>query len=89
MEGQVSSGVKRKRLQKMLALSEESAVNFRKKFLGRTMPVLWEQKSGGTWSGLTANYIRVYTKSSDDLTNKITEVKLERLYRDGVWGEVV
>ena len=44
-------------------------------------------KKKGIWSGLTANYIRVYTKSGEDLTNKITEVKLERLYRDGVWGK--
>ncbi|MFC1875645.1 tRNA (N(6)-L-threonylcarbamoyladenosine(37)-C(2))-methylthiotransferase MtaB, partial [Chloroflexota bacterium] len=87
MERQVSSGVKRERLRKMLALAEESACNFRQRFLGRTMPVLWEQKSGGTWSGLTANYIRVYTRSSEDLTNEITEVKLEKLYRDGVWGQ--
>ena len=86
MEGQVGTGVKRERLQKMLTLAEESAVGFRKKYLGRTMPVLWEQKSGGIWSGLTANYIRVYTKSSEDLTNEITEVRLEKLYKDGVWG---
>ncbi len=86
MEGQVNARVKRERRQKMLALAEESARNFRKRFLGRTMPILWEQKSGGVWSGLTANYIRVYTKSSEDLTNEITEVKLEKLYKDGVRG---
>jgi len=55
--------------------------------MGRTMPVLWEQKSSGVWSGLSANYIRVYAKSSEDLSNEITEVKLERLYKDGVWGK--
>ena len=86
MRGQVKVGVKRERLQKMLALAEESGRNFRKRFLGRNMPVLWEQKSGGIWSGLTGNYIRVYTKSGEGLTSKITDVKLEKLYRDGVWG---
>jgi threonylcarbamoyladenosine tRNA methylthiotransferase MtaB len=85
MKGQVDARVKKQRSDKMLALAEESAKNFRKRFLGGSMPVLWEQKSNGVWSGLTANYIRVYTKSSEDLTNKITEVKLERIYKDGMW----
>ncbi len=86
MKGQVSAWVKRERSQKMLALAEESATNFRQRFLGRTMPVLWEQKTNGIWSGLTGNYIRVYTRSDDDLSNQIVPVKLERLYRDGVGG---
>jgi len=88
MKGQVNSIVKKQRSEKMLALAEESARSFRKRFLGRVMPVLWEQKTNGIWSGLTGNYIRVYTKSGEDLTNKLVGVKLERLYKDGVWGEV-
>ncbi len=86
MPGQVSEKVKRERVQKMLALAEESARSFKRRFLGRTMTVLWEQKSGGVWSGYTANYIKVYTRSSEDLTNQLTPVKLEGIYKDGVWG---
>jgi threonylcarbamoyladenosine tRNA methylthiotransferase MtaB len=87
MKEQVSSIVKKERSREMLALAEESAGDFRKRFMGRTMPVLWEQKTNNIWSGLSANYIRVYTKSTEDLSNKITEVKLEKLYKDGVWGK--
>ena len=86
MKGQVSVRIKKQRSQRMLALAGESARNFRKRFMGRTMPVLWEQKSNGIWSGLTDNYIRVYTKSNEDLSNRITEVKLEKVWKDGVWG---
>ena len=89
MPDQVSESVKKERAQKMLALAEESARDFRQRFLGRTMPVLWEQKSGGVWSGYTGNYIRVYTKSGEDLTNQLIPVKLDRVWKDGVWGEVV
>jgi len=81
------SVVKKERSRKILALAEESAGKFRKRFLGRTMPVLWEQKNSGIWSGLSGNYIRVYTKNNGDLADQITEVKLERLYKDGVWGK--
>ncbi len=87
MPGQVAEGVKRERVRKLLALAGESARSFQQRFLGRTMPVLWEQKSGGVWSGYTVNYIRVYTKSNDDLANQLRPVKLENIYRDGVWGK--
>ncbi len=52
------------------------------------MEVLWEQQVSGVWSGLTGNYIKVYIKSAGDLTNRITPVKLMKLYRDGLWGEI-
>jgi threonylcarbamoyladenosine tRNA methylthiotransferase MtaB len=86
---QVSAAVKKERTQEMLALAKESTCNFQQGFLGKTMAVLWEKESGGLWSGLTGNYIKVYIKSSTDLTNKIVPVKLQKLYRDGVWGEIV
>jgi len=89
MKGKISDKIKRERGQKMLALAEESSRNFKKRFLGKTMPVLWEQKSNGIWSGLTDNYIRVYIRSDEDLTNKLNDVKLEKLYKDGVGGEIV
>jgi len=86
MPGQVPAGIKKQRRQQMLALADESAKRFRESYLGRVMPVLFEQKSSGLWSGLTDNYIRVYIKSDDDLTNRILPVRLERLYKDGVVG---
>ncbi|MEE9366310.1 MAG: tRNA (N(6)-L-threonylcarbamoyladenosine(37)-C(2))-methylthiotransferase MtaB [Dehalococcoidales bacterium] len=87
MLDQVSERVKKERTQKMLALAEESAHDFKQRFLGRTMTVLWEQKSGGIWSGYTANYIKVYTRSGEDLTNQLIQVKLGSIYKDGVWGK--
>jgi threonylcarbamoyladenosine tRNA methylthiotransferase MtaB len=84
---QIGDRVKKGRSQKMLRLAAESAGNFHQRFLGRTMPVLFEQRSSGVWSGLTANYIKAYTRSSDDLANKLLPARLVELYRDGVWGE--
>ncbi|MBA7609883.1 Threonylcarbamoyladenosine tRNA methylthiotransferase MtaB [subsurface metagenome] len=85
---QISDKVKKERSQKMLALAEDSAQRFHQRFLGQKMAVLFEQQSDGVWSGLTGNYIRVYTKSSDDLTNKLLPAKLVKIYKDGVWGEM-
>ena len=89
MPGQVKAQVKKSRSQKMMALAEESARNFRQQFLGRVIPILWEQKSNGVWSGLSDNYIKVYTRSNDDLANELLPAKLVKLYKDGVWGEIV
>jgi len=80
MPDQVGDRVKRERSQRMLALARESAQNFKQGFLGETMTVLWGKRSGdSTWTGLTDNYIRVYTKSSEDLTNKLLPVALQQL----------
>ncbi len=89
MPQQVPAGVKKERSRQMLALAKESARGFQQRFLGRTMEVLWEQQAGGVWSGLTGNYIKVYTRSSEDLTNRLLPVKLVKIYRDGVWGEIL
>ena len=89
MPDQVGAQLKRERSQKMLALAKESAQNFNQRFLGKVMPVLWEKQSANdVWSGLTDNYIKVYTQSNEDLTNKLLPVKLVKIKDGGVWGEV-
>jgi threonylcarbamoyladenosine tRNA methylthiotransferase MtaB len=71
----------------MLALAEDCIRNFSGKFIGKTMPVLFEQKEKNLWSGLTDNYIRVYVENEEDLTNEIREVKLAEILGEGVRGE--
>ncbi len=87
MPGQVRDKIKKQRSERMLALAKESSQNFSRQFLGKTMPVLWEKRTGGIWSGLTGNYIKVYTESSEDLTNQLLSVKLVEIRKDGVWGD--
>ncbi|MFA5309319.1 MAG: tRNA (N(6)-L-threonylcarbamoyladenosine(37)-C(2))-methylthiotransferase MtaB [Dehalococcoidales bacterium] len=88
MPSQITAEIKKERADAMLALARESARAFQQLFLGRTLEVLWEQGRGGIWSGLTGNYIKVYIRSRNDLADKIQSVKLQKLYRDGVWGEL-
>ena len=45
----------------------------------RTVMVLWEQRDAdGRWYGVTGNYIRVCTKSEEDLANRLVPVMLPR-----------
>ncbi len=92
MSHQVSEKVKKARSQQMLALSAASAERFRRRFLGQKMMVLWEgEVSVGSqiYSGLTHNYIRVFTHSTGPLTGLILPAKILRLHEDGVWADVV
>jgi threonylcarbamoyladenosine tRNA methylthiotransferase MtaB len=88
MPNQVGAQIKKQRSQQMLALAAESARNFSRRFLGGTRHALWEKGDNNLWSGHTANYIKVYARSDKDLTNQLLPVKLESLWRDGVWGNI-
>ncbi len=88
MPQQIEAKVKKQRSGQMLALAAESFLSFRKRFLGRIVPVLWEQRlPDGFWSGLSGNYIKVYVQSHKDLTNRLLPTKLVAIKGDGVWGE--
>jgi threonylcarbamoyladenosine tRNA methylthiotransferase MtaB len=83
----VAAGVKHERSGRMLALAAASALSFRRRFLSRKMAVLWEKRAAdGVWSGLTDNYIKVYTRSDEDLTNRLLPVTVTEVWGDGVWG---
>jgi len=84
---QVSVPVRRRRLERLLALAEASATAFRRRYLGRVMPVLWEEQKRGWWQGLTPNYLRVYTRADGDLTNRLLPSRLLALRDGGLRGE--
>ena len=83
---QVPGAVKKERARLMQAVADEIAAAYHAAFLGATVPVLFETKKNGTADGLTDTYIRVYTDTPVPL-GEIVPVKLQCLYRDGVWGD--
>jgi threonylcarbamoyladenosine tRNA methylthiotransferase MtaB len=90
MPDQVKEKVKKERSQRMLTLAQQSAQHFRRQFMDRTMEVLWENRaSQTTWNGLTANYLRVFTKSSKYLWNQLLEVKLVADNGHVLLGEII
>jgi threonylcarbamoyladenosine tRNA methylthiotransferase MtaB len=77
MLDKVEDMVEKERSARMLGVARESAHRFRQRFLDRTMTVLWEREvEQGVWAGLTDNYIRVFTQSSEQLGNRLEEAKL-------------
>ena len=85
---QVKDEVKKERVHRMQALARKKAREYDESFLGKTLRVLFETTQDGVTDGLTDNYIRVYTR--DPVENgSLYEVRLDRLYRDGVSGTVI
>ncbi|MCK5580125.1 MAG: tRNA (N(6)-L-threonylcarbamoyladenosine(37)-C(2))-methylthiotransferase MtaB [Candidatus Omnitrophica bacterium] len=58
-------------------------------FSGTTQTVLFEQKKDGFWAGLTDNYIRVKTKSTQTLENQLVDVKLDNIEHNFISGTIV
>ncbi|MBE7553281.1 MAG: tRNA (N(6)-L-threonylcarbamoyladenosine(37)-C(2))-methylthiotransferase MtaB [Anaerolineales bacterium] len=82
MRGQVPAPVAQERSQRMHILNAALEETFRRQFVGRTMPVLWETQEpygfGVQWSGLTGNYLRVVTQTGPDvnLRNQVADTHL-------------
>jgi len=93
LDGQVEDIKKRERTGEMLELAAAASREFRQGTLGQTRPVLWEpargRDTGGVWSGLTDNYLRVRTQSGQNLGNVITDARLTAVDEDRVTAEIV
>jgi threonylcarbamoyladenosine tRNA methylthiotransferase MtaB len=93
MRGQVSPELMAGRGQRMHTLGARLEHAFRRRFVGRTMEVLWESDEphgdGYLWSGLTDNYLRVSAPGRSGLRNKITPVHLIADAPGGLAGRIV
>jgi threonylcarbamoyladenosine tRNA methylthiotransferase MtaB len=92
MPEQVPAQVKKERARAMRAVAADGDRAFRQRFVGRTMGVLWESSVRGEpdpmWSGLTGNYLRVKTASTEDLRNRVTRTRLVALTEKALRGQI-
>ena len=79
---------KSRRSARIRRLSATNLTRFHERFRGRSMPVLFEQRQDGWWSGYTGNYIRVTACSNDILDNRLREVVLEKSEGDLMTGRI-
>jgi len=82
MGDQVAPAVAQERSRQMHGLAAELESRFRRRYLGETLPVLWETAEPRPeclrWAGLTGNYLRVVTETDEsvDLANRVTDTSL-------------
>lgn len=84
---QVAEQVKKDRAHKMQEMAQQKTTEFHESFIGKNMRVLFETKTDGIADGLTDNYIRIYTAAPVEC-DKIYEMHLEKLYKDGIWASL-
>lgn len=74
----VSEEEKTRRAHIMLEVAEKLKCDFYKSHIGKTMPVLFEQKKAGMWSGFTENYMEIRMQSEKDLRGQTKKVILKK-----------
>lgn len=62
------------------AIANEKQLQFYQSQSNQPLNVLFEEKKGAYWQGLTDNYIRVRVNSGQNLKNKILPIKLTTLH---------
>ena len=89
MEPKVNPQEKKRRYAELAEMGRRKKEMFYQRFLKQTMDVLFEEEKQGVWSGFTGNYMRVNVQSASDLQNQIKKVKLVRVEKDRILGELV
>lgn len=84
---QVPEPVKKERVHRLQSLAQEMAADFHSQYLDTVQEVLFETNNDGITDGLTDTYIRVYT-DDEVKTGELYKVRLEKLYKDGVYGKI-
>ena len=83
MPNQVDGKIKEERSKKLIELSNENEYNYNKKYIGKQVEVLFEEREGDYLKGHTTNYIVVKHKTDkDDLINKIAKVTVSEAKQD-------
>ena len=71
MPNQIDGNIAEQRSKKLIELSERNQKEYEKKYAGKEVEVLFEEKQGEYWVGHTRNYMLVKYKSNQNLENKI------------------
>jgi len=89
MPNQIPPLEKERRSKILSEICEKSKERYRAGFIGRDIDVLFEQKRGKLWEGLTINYIPVQVKYDADLAGRIKNVHLEKSLNGVVFGHII
>jgi len=94
MPAQVPHPLRKERSARLRAALSEAAREYQLRFLGRTLPVLWESATAlgpQEWqmSGLSDNYLRVHSQAPRHLWNQITPVILTAVTAGEIHGQIL
>lgn len=88
LPNQIQSQIKKARAGQALEVSRAKSKAFSERLIDKTVEIIAETSEGGLVDGLTKNYIRVYAPDKNITLGEVARIKIERLYKDGVFGTV-
>lgn len=94
MKGQVQPEVRKRRNHILQEAIEATAKNYRQKFVGKKVSVLWESTTeydefGWKMEGWSENYLRVSAVASSPRWNEVDEVKLVEIDGEKIKGDLI
>lgn len=92
MSKQVDGNVKEARSAKLIELNNKNESEFIKKFIGRSMKVLFEsnfQNNSELYEGYTTNYIKVVVESHKNISSSILDVNIISDKNEYLIGEII
>ena len=88
MDNQVDGKIKKERAHILLELSKELEKSYYSKYHDKTVEVLFEVKKDDKYYGHTSNYLEVEVESSEDITNKLHLVHINKVIDNKCIGEL-
>lgn len=86
---QVPPQIKKERTSLALEMSNTKVKTFSERLIGKTVEIIAETSTNGIVDGLTKNYVRVYAKDEDITLGEVVKIKIEKLYKEGVFGSPI
>ena len=74
----IAEKTKKQRLHEIEQMAQATKENWLKNYQGKTLDVLFEQKTNRAWQGYTPYYFKVNQEDENDLTNKIIPVQINK-----------
>lgn len=88
MPNPVDPAVKKERCHRLLELSHRLERQHREKYVGRTLPILFEQEKNGFYTGSAPNFLSVSVKSDICLTGQIRFVEISEAGETSCRGDL-
>lgn len=89
MTDQKPRAVKEERARRAAQVCQELESAFLTSCVGTIQQVLFEEESGGVWSGHSGNYAQVRVRTDRTLKNRLCNVRILRVEAGGLTGELV
>lgn len=86
MPGQHDNAVKEARSRQAIAVAQQMSRDYRQALVGTTQTVLFEEPEGDMFCGHAGNYVRVFVRTGEPLHNRLRQVRITGVCRDGVEG---